>query len=276
MNELINLPFGESLKRTYLYTIVHFGKVLKICSLWVLLLVLADWALSFPSQCREGQNCLGWQSNLSMLLAVIAAASVSVAFSREIILKEKKNWFNISFGRREVKYIFYNLLILLMIILSAVILGVFYNLIMQQTGGVSSTGQLERPMTLLIYLAAVLAVAVVVSRFCVILPAVAVDNQKINFTTVFEMTKGNSAKIFFGLFLSSLPMMAALLVVSSFLLAVPMENWVAKLAVSLVVVSLTMLNAILKACYLAHIYQYFIYFYNQRTPEAVAERSKLD
>lgn len=276
MNEPINLPFWESLKRTYLYAFINFGKILKIGLFWVVLIVLADWAMSFPSQCQAGQKCLGWQSNLSMLLATIAAAAVSVAFSREIILKEKRNWLQISFGRREIKYLFYNLLILLMIILAAAVLGVFYSLIMQLTGGVNSAGQLEQPMTLLIYLAAVLAVAVVVSRFCLVLPAVAVDNQKFSFATAFEVSKGNSNKIFLGLFLSSLPVLVALLAVSAFLQAAPIENWLAKLLISFVLVTLTMLNAILKACYLAHIYQYFIYFYNQRTAEVTAERSKLD
>ena len=89
MKPIINLPFGESLKRTYLYVFANFGKAMKICSFWIVLMLAADVLMSFPSQCREGQNCIGWQSNVSMLLSVIASAAVSVSFARTVILKEE-------------------------------------------------------------------------------------------------------------------------------------------------------------------------------------------
>ena len=100
MKPMINLPFGESLKRTYLYVFANFGKAMKICSFWIVLMLAADVLMSFPSQCREGQNCIGWQSNVSMLLSVIASASVSVSFARTVILKEEYDWFRISLGGR--------------------------------------------------------------------------------------------------------------------------------------------------------------------------------
>ena len=56
MKPMINLPFGESLKRTYLYVFANFGKAMKICSFWIVLMLAADVLMSFPSQCREGQN----------------------------------------------------------------------------------------------------------------------------------------------------------------------------------------------------------------------------
>ena len=98
MKPIINLPFGESLKRTYLYVFANFGKAMKICSFWIVLMLAADVLMSFPSQCREGQNCIGWQSNVSMLLSVIASAAVSVSFARTVILKEEYDWFRISLG----------------------------------------------------------------------------------------------------------------------------------------------------------------------------------
>lgn len=70
MKPMINLPFGESLKRTYLYVFANFGKAMKICSFWIVLMLAADVLMSFPSQCREGQNCIGWQSNVSLHAAV--------------------------------------------------------------------------------------------------------------------------------------------------------------------------------------------------------------
>lgn len=49
MKPMINLPFGESLKRTYLYVFANFGKAMKICSFWIVLMLAADGCPFRPS-----------------------------------------------------------------------------------------------------------------------------------------------------------------------------------------------------------------------------------
>ena len=45
---------------------------------------------------------------------------------------------------------------------------------------------------------------------------------------------------------------------------------------SALVVFFSALNAVFKSCYLAHIYQYFLYFYNRRPQEESADKSLQD
>ena len=255
MKPMINLPFGESLKRTYLYVFANFGKAMKICSFWIVLMLAADVLMSFPSQCREGQNCIGWQSNVSMLLSVIASAAVSVSFARTVILKEEYDWFRISLGGRELKYLLFSLLILLLMLAAALIVGVVLAWLWQMFNP-GSVG-VRHPGYLGTYFLSVLVIAAFASRLCLALSAVAV-------------------KIFLGLILSTFPVMVLLLLTGNLAQGIFADSWMGKFVVSALVVFFSALNAVFKSCYLAHIYQYFLYFYNRRPQEESADKSLLD
>lgn len=136
--------------------------------------------------------------------------------------------------------------------------------------------ELLNQTNMILFLLVILTVAVVLSRLCLILPAIAVDNKELTFAKTFDMTKGNSNKIFFGLFLASFPVVVILLSVSSFLQEMSVENWAGKLLISTLLAALTLLNALVKSCFLAHIYQYFIYFYTPRAEDAQPAKSLLD
>lgn len=274
MKPMINLPFGESLKRTYLYVFANFGKAMKICSFWIVLMLAADVLMSFPSQCREGQNCIGWQSNVSMLLSVIASAAVSVSFARAVILKEEYDWFRISLGGRELKYLLFSLLILLLMLAAALIVGVVLAWLWQMFNP-GSVG-VRHPGYLGTYFLSVLVIAAFASRLCLALSAVAVDNQEIGLRKAFDITSGNTVKIFLGLILSTFPVMVLLLLTGNLAQGIFADSWMGKFVVSALVVFFSALNAVFKSCYLAHIYQYFLYFYNRRPQEESADKSLLD
>jgi len=271
MKEIINLPLGESLKRTFLYIFANFNRIMKIISFWMVVMVATDALLSFPSQCREGQDCLGWQSKVSVLVAVIASVSASVALCREIILRNSPAGITFSFGRREIKYLLYNMAIMLMVFAAVFVSGIVIALL---TG--TSENVFQTPSTLIPFLLMVLTAAVFLSRFCLILPAIAVDNKEMTFSVAFDMTTGNSNKIFFGMFLASLPVVFILLSLTSSLQVWNIENWAAKLLISAAIAFLSLFNALFKACFLAHAYQYFLYFYHKREKESLQERSMLD
>ena len=49
--------------------------------------------------------------------------------------------------------------------------------------------------------------------------------------------------------------------------ALQIEGIIAQIVFSFLSIALSLINTMLKACYLAHIYQYFMYFYNQSKEE---------
>ena len=61
MKEIINLPFGESLKRTFLYLFSHLNQVWRLSLVGIAIIVAADAALSFPSQYTAGETREAWK-----------------------------------------------------------------------------------------------------------------------------------------------------------------------------------------------------------------------
>ena len=83
----------------------------------------------------------------------------------------------------------------------------------------------------------------------------------------FEITKGNSNKIFWGYIVMSLPIifLMTLLGVAGNLVA---DSLPLRLCFSAVFLLLIYLNVAVKMSFNAHLYQYFVYFDNKRTEDA--------
>ena len=264
MKEIINLPLWESIKRTYIYFFVNFKTVVKLSALWVGLVFLCDCLLSFPSLCT-GSYCHAWGNKFFMLLQIVAVTAVSVSFSRQIILRESKNWRQISLSLKELKYLGYSLLILLLIIISAVISGVVTALIFGidlRTPAVSMPSQ-----SLILYFVLVLIATIYSSRLSLILPSIAVENKEMTLLKSFQITQGNSLKLFLGIIFSTLPTMILLMFLGTLMQVLQIEGILGQMLFSFLGISLSLINALLKACYLSHVYQYFMYFYNQQQEE---------
>lgn len=143
MKEIINLPFGESLKRTFLYLFSHLNQVWRLSLVGIAIIVAADAALSFPSQYTAGETREAWKINLSMLVATLVTVSVSVAFIRQIVLKSIPTGFPVSFGWREAKYFVYNVLILVMIVILSVACGVILSLFFWGSKGIAEPNKYD-------------------------------------------------------------------------------------------------------------------------------------
>ena len=264
MKEIINLPLLESVKRTYLYFIANFKTVTNVALVWVGIVFLADCLVRFPSLC-SGEGCNEWSNKLFVVLEIVAGMAVSVAFSRAIILKEKRHWKQISLGLRELKYLGYSLFILALLILSILFAGMLTALLFGTDMKAASMAM--RPNALLFYFIVVIIASIYSSRFSLILPAVAVDDKELNLKKSFQISTGNSIKIFAGIILSTLPTMLLLFFLGTAMNALQIEGIIAQIVFSFLSIALSLINTMLKACYLAHIYQYFMYFYNQSKEE---------
>ena len=264
MKEIINLPLIESVKRTYLYFVANFKTVTNVALLWVGIVFVTDCLMSFPSLCSE-EGCNEWSNKFFVMLEIVAGMADSVAFSRAIILKEKRQWKQISLGLRELKYLGYSLFILALLVLSALVAGMLTVLVFGVDMNAASMAM--RPNALMFYFVIVIIASIYSSRFSLILPAVAVDDKELNLIKSFQITTGNSIKIFAGIILSTLPTMLLLFFLGTAMNALQLEGIIAKMVFSFLSIVLSLVNTLLKACYLAHIYQYFMYFYNQSKEE---------
>ena len=259
MKEIINLPLGESIKRTYIYFFVNIKSILKLSALWFGIVFLSDCLLSFPSLCT-GAYCHAWRNKFFMLLQIVAVTAVSVSFSRQIILRESKKWRQISLSLKELKYLAYSILILLLIVISAIISGVLTALIFGvdlRTPAVNMPSQ-----SLIFYFVLVLIATIYSSRLSLILPSVAIENKEMTLLKSFEITQGNSLKLFLGIIFSTLPTMILLMFLGTLMQILQIEGVIGKMLFSFLGISLSLIIALLKACFLSNVYQFFLYFFN--------------
>ena len=254
----IKLPFWECLRRSFLYVLANLGALAKISSVWFLILIYEAVA-GFPSLCslKEG-NCPseGYQ-NLSVVIASLASIAIAVGFSRQIILKEPRGYFHFSFGRCELKYLLYSLMLFLLIIIPSIItIGIL--------GGILKAIGIQGSGAMLLLAIIPLMIAITVARCFIILPAIAVDDKDLTMEKAFKLTKGNANKIFWGQALLMLPVIILVTLLSSVYENLGTDNFVADFIMALLLLGLSFFDTALKISFYSHVYQYFIYFWHHQ------------
>lgn len=245
-NQVIKLPFWEIVKRSFLYPLVNVKTVLKVSAIWFLLLIY-EIANGYPGICNFTDQCYNpLADNISLLLLSFASVSIAVAFSRNVILKVVPDRIKFSFGKREWKYLGYNLLILLMVFIPSIIL-----LLMIELLGLQGTSGLIGLIALVI--------TIICARFYLVLPATAVNNSQITLKEAFRLMKGNANKIFWGQILLMLPIAFVLFLIALIYVSLNTNAFVVKLIFSAIVMFLSFFDTCVKACFYSHIYQYVMY-----------------
>lgn len=259
MENKINLPFFETVRRSFIYVFLHGQTAFRICAAWSVLLVF-EMAAGFPVLCSlNADTCSGGLlQNLSVVLLSLAGISVITAFCRGIILhQEYPGYWNLHFGRRELRYLFCSLLYGLIVFLPAFCLGIL-------TAVAEYNGRAVPAGISLLFLCAIIVLVILSARFYLVFPAAAVDNQQeITFRKSWEITKGNAGKMFFGQVLMMLPVFVVLLLLSVTYRALGSDNYMLKLCFSALMIAVSFVDTLLKASYFSHLYQYFMYFYRR-------------
>lgn len=256
-NQIIKLPFGEIIKRSFLYPLVNIKTVLKVSAIWFLLLIY-EIANGYPGICNFTEQCYNpLADNVSLLLLSFASVSIAVAFSRNVILKIVPDKLKFSFGKREWKYLGYNLLILLMVFVPSMILLLLIELLgLYETSGLVGL--------------IVLAITIICARFYLVLPATAVNNNQITLKESFRIMKGNANKIFWGQILLMLPIAFVLFIVALIYVSLNTDAFVVKFIFSAIVMFLSFFDTCVKACFYSHIYQYVMYTQKNGTKKSAA------
>lgn len=250
----INLPFGETIKRSFLYTIFNGKLLAKVLSFGLVLLAYEIWsgfvglqALSVKSSLSEDD----WRVIASNLLHMMVSIAVMVNYSRFIILKSPLDFGSLSFFRR---------VIVLMLAMFIFIFGISIPLTLL----FSLVQALGIPVLYLISLLAIIAIVICVSPISLYFIGIAIEDKNMTLREAFSITKGNYNKIFWGSVLIMIPCMIATLVLGFLYNMYLPESYILKLVFSLVFISLSLLDTCLKASYFAHIYQYFTFFKKEK------------
>lgn len=249
-SKIISLPFWETIKRSFLYPIVNIGVVMKIIGIWFLLLIY-EVANGYPTICKlTEEGCNGISQNIAMLLLSFASISIAVAFSRNVILKTQYDKITFSFGKKEWKYLGYNILIILIVAVPSLLLVILASYLASVIH-----------VNIINYVFIIpLLVTIVCSRFYLVLPATAVGNKSMDMKSSFALTKGNANKIFWGQILLMIPIAIVLLVISAIFAAIGSDSFIIKFIFVAMVMFLSFFDTCVKASFYSHIYQYFLFF----------------
>lgn len=249
----INLPFFETIKRSFMYVMKHFDVAIKISSIWFLLLVF-EMFTGFGSACvLSDQTCeSGWKQNVSSIVFSIANIAIITAYIKNIILKTAPKYGQLVIGKIELKYFAFSILFLLMIVIPASLTIVLISFF---SGANESSSAFY-----LLFLAVILAFCILMARLYLKFPAIAVGNADLAIKKAFLITKGNAIKLFFGQFVLMLPVVILYFAVTILFATFALDGIVAKFCFVFVLMCLSFLDACLKGSYYAHVYQYFMHF----------------
>lgn len=254
---VIKLPFWETVRRSFMYVLTNMDVYLKVSALGFAILIY-EMFTGFPSLCNINETgCSGgWQQNVSIVLLSLVSIAVVIAYCRVMVLKSPTNYFSLAFGRRELLYLLYNILIIAIITLPS-LLAIFVFAYLGQ--------MLHFPETVFNLAVLIpLAFTIYFSRLFLVLPAVAVDNKELRLKKSFELARGNANKIFWGQFLMMIPAAAVLVLLALVYRIIGTESYVINTVFVVLVLALSFLDSCFKASFYAHIYQYFT-FYSAKT-----------
>lgn len=257
--EIVNLPFWETLRRSFMYVLARPGLFFQVSAIWFAFLIY-EILCGFPSACNfSPENCSGtWQQNVAVIMLSIASIGIVISYCREIILKTPLNYFSLNFVKLGLIYLFYNLVFVLIVAIPS-IAAIFV---------FAFAGQMLNIPESVYLLALIFPLIVIIyfSRVLLVFPAVSVGNLRLGFKQSFKMTVGNANKIFWGQLIMMVPVIVALFALTLAYRAVPQPGMVTNLIFVGLLYVFSFLNSCLKASFLGHIYQYFTFYikdYNQ-------------
>lgn len=257
MSELkkINLPFLETIKRSFLYVIFNGNTFLKVSFIGLVILIFE--ALSgFPMMCSlNPQNCSKNNIQLvSNLLIFLISAAVIINYCRAVVLKSAPDYMSLGFLRRISKYILVMLSLSFAIIVVAVLASLIFRMI----------GNIDGNVIYLVSAALGLILVVCMSPIFLYLAAIAIDNNELSIRQYFILSRGNYNKIFWGQTLLMFPGVILMFFISAIYQLYPAEEFIGKLVYTIFLVVASLFDTCVKGSFFAHIYQYFIFYKNKQ------------
>lgn len=254
----VSLPWGEVIRRSYGYLFGHLDLLVKVAAVWFLAVLGFEALTAFPSLCSLDSGICGiGKQTLSLLVLTVSSIAVIIGYVRCIVLRIiPEGYASLSFGKRELRYIGKVFVIGFITALPIFLLSFVI-------GFVGSFLQVN-PRIFVPFIWLGMFVCLFFSfRLYLVLPAVAVDDlQTADLKKSFEITKGNTNKIFWGFVVTMLPGWIAFMILGVIFRAAP-DVYVIKIIFAALTLIVSFIDVGLKASYFAHLYQYFIYYYRK-------------
>lgn len=257
----INLPFVETISRSFMYTLCNWELFLKIVSVG-LVVVLLEMFIGFPILCSLSEGTCpedGWQT-LSGLVIFLVSIGMIVNYCRVVILKAPLDFLSRGFFRRVLKYFLATLVLGFTIVMPFVLLMFIYVIVIGILGGTFADKDTLLPLMFI----AIIAWSVYLAPVFLILPAITVDDKSVTVYEAFTLTKGNYNKIFWGQVVMAIPGTILLYLLAFLYQAVGVEGYLLKVLFTMMVLGLSFMDSCFKASFIAHIYQYFIFYKNKQ------------
>ena len=253
-SEIVSLPFIETIRRSFLYTVFNWELLAKIMIVGLISLV-PEFINGFPSLCSlSAEGCQGSsQQTLFNFLLLVASVAALVNYSRSIILKTPVDFVSWGFWRRSIKYIFASIGLTFVIITPFLLLAGIYAAVFSAE---------SEALIYLLLIVPLIAWMVWLSPVFLYFAGITVDDKKMTIKEAFRLCKGNRNKIFWGQSLMMLPCAIGVLVLTLVYQIFTPEIYISKMIYAILLVTVSFLDTCFKASFFAHIYQFFT-FYNK-------------
>ena len=248
----ISLPFWESIKRSFLYTLYNGSLLGKMLAFGIILIVfeLLTGFETLKSFSSDGNGIdTDWRSSVGNLLNALVSLAVMINYCRFVILKAPLDFGSLAFFKR-LSLLFFVLVVFTFIMVVPLV----------------ATSLLVRASSVayLLGLLLLLTVAILLSPIFLYFVAIAVDNKNISIKEAFKISKGNYNKIFWGSVLIMLPCTIITVLVSTIYTLYLPDAYFLKLIFSIIFVALSIFDTCFKASFFAHIYQYFTFYKKEK------------
>lgn len=268
MKNKINLPLMETVYRSFFFVLHNINVVAKICSVF-LILWLIEIATNLPSLCSADDNFCRTDitSNFIAVLQYLAATIVSVSMIRYTILKEEPKWFHLRFGINNLKFIGYNMLIALMIIIPSAL--------MIMIGGATQYAGSSIFITKLLTsvgIATFIGLCVYCFRLYLVFAGAALNDKNMSLSKSYALTSGNMLKIFIGQVILVIPTIIIATIVYKIYNTLEL-GYLGKSVFVLLGMALSFFDSAIKASYYSHMYQYFVYFDNKQQSTTIQQET---
>ncbi len=200
------LPVLRIVGRSFSYTFRNIGLLIRISWAWFLVLACLavvmpyldeGWTFSKYAESAEENDDVFLAGDLIFLLLHLGAlASIAVVWHRVLLLGERPGWFNLQLGLRQLGYVAYGLLVLLLFVtfLAPGVAVMVHG--MDPEGGFDDDVRLYSVLALVV--GGVLGALAVLGRASLVFAGVAVREKWLSVIASFRLTKSNTLRILAG------------------------------------------------------------------------------
>ncbi len=258
----VKLPVFKTIKTSFKVYFKNYLPLLRLVGAWILLDFLCDALFGFPSLCEKGgldSVCPSktGSATIPSIVANICYIASMCAFYRYMLAGNKEKYSG-KFGKAELKFIGYALLMLLAVI-AIIMVPVLISVMLKYSSPIEHVW--EGQVVIIFALLSLFAIIYIQQRVMLVFPAAAILRPSFSMKKSWKMTRGNVFRIFAVTSLSQIvvAIVSFVLVFVSIIVAAKLANtfvfYLIVILTKVVVISILMLSTVVNSA----IYDFFMY-----------------